>query len=511
MKSSAQHERIVAYLDGELSAEESASVEQQLAADEGFRQELQSVERAWAALDELPMTMVTDDFAQTTIAMVVEAARQDVEAKTIALPVQRRRQRVNFAMLAAVAALLGALAFRVFWQNPNQHLVADLSVVQNVDVYSQFQSVEFLRDLQRHLGEDWNYPLADAEELDARVEQLQLVSSESERKAWLVLIPPDDQVMLRAKLNRFRELTTKQQAELRLIDQQIATAPDQQQLLKTLFGFQQWLNDLPPSEQFGYRELTDDVERAKRVARAMIKAASAERFELNAEQLRHLFSQLHPHVKRMIEQSKRPAGKESSRRHQSEQKKFMPKSRQEQTFRLSMEALKNSPQKTEDFYQVVADALPAEMSVAFLELSERGKKARLFGWMRQQMRSDFTRATERGRSDLRRVPGTITEQQLADFFVDELAAAEKERLLALPNDKMQSRLESLYRGRMPQRDWRGSAVWRGRRPQHPPGDYSPEGRRRGGFDEGHRPGPPARGPRRGPRGGEGPQRRPAAE
>ena len=49
-----QHlEEIVAYLDGELSAEESARVEQRLASDESYRQQLQSIERAWLALDQL--------------------------------------------------------------------------------------------------------------------------------------------------------------------------------------------------------------------------------------------------------------------------------------------------------------------------------------------------------------------------------------------------------------------------------------------------------------------------
>ena len=49
---SQQLEEIVAYLDGELSPQESAQVERRLASDETYRQKLQSMERAWAALPE---------------------------------------------------------------------------------------------------------------------------------------------------------------------------------------------------------------------------------------------------------------------------------------------------------------------------------------------------------------------------------------------------------------------------------------------------------------------------
>ena len=48
-----QLEEIAAYLDGELSPVESALVEKKLSSDDEFRQELQCIDRAWAALDQL--------------------------------------------------------------------------------------------------------------------------------------------------------------------------------------------------------------------------------------------------------------------------------------------------------------------------------------------------------------------------------------------------------------------------------------------------------------------------
>ena len=62
-----QLEEIVAYLDGELSSEESARVERRLASDEAYRQQLQGIDRAWHALDDLPMATVDDRFSRTTL------------------------------------------------------------------------------------------------------------------------------------------------------------------------------------------------------------------------------------------------------------------------------------------------------------------------------------------------------------------------------------------------------------------------------------------------------------
>ena len=147
-------EEIVAYLDGELSPEESARVEQQLASDESYRQQLQSIERAWLALDQLPQEYVDDQFSRTTMELAVKAAASEVQERTMALPVVQHRRRLSSVLAACVAAALGFLVFRLAWQGPDRALLADLPVVDNVDVYSQFDSPKYIRSLQRELGDD---------------------------------------------------------------------------------------------------------------------------------------------------------------------------------------------------------------------------------------------------------------------------------------------------------------------------------------------------------------------
>ena len=106
-------ELMVAYLDGELSPEESSLVEKRLATDQRFRKQLQGFERAWSALDALPSETVGDNFSKTTMALVVDAARDDLKQQTVALPVQRRKLSRLTALAAVVGILLGVLVVRL--------------------------------------------------------------------------------------------------------------------------------------------------------------------------------------------------------------------------------------------------------------------------------------------------------------------------------------------------------------------------------------------------------------
>lgn len=481
-----QLERIVAYLDGELSAAESAQVEQQLATDENFRQELQGAERAWTALDQLPMAQVGDEFSRTTMEMVVDAARHDVEARTIAIPTQQRRHKAATALLVTMAVLLGALTVRVLWNNPNRRLVADLPVINNVDIYSQFQSVDFLRELDRRLGNELEPSAAEAEQLAAKLTEFQLVLATDSRQSWLASLPADQQVTLRAKFNRFRDLSSQRQDELRALHQQIESADDRERLTRTMFRYRQWLNELTPSEQYILRQ-TPASNRAPEVAKAMIQAAHDQEFKLSPEQLHELFAEVRPFIQDVMEQKKPDFERERKRRSRRERRDFESLSRPEQFRRAFQFVTREFPQEVDKLNDIIVEALPVEVGQAFQELSLREKADRMRAWAWQ---FHSLNVKERGPGE-RRASSEISEQELADFFVD-LNPEDKEKLLALPRDQMHQRLELMIRGR----GRRSLQQW-GERAGPPPFDRPPpDGERRGRFDQRHGPGPPPRGGRR---------------
>jgi anti-sigma factor RsiW len=144
-----EQQQLVAYLDGELDADESRQVEQRLADDEPYRRRLKQLDEAWELLDELPRAEVDEMFTRTTVAMVAVAAGQDAEQ---ALRGRRRRTWLAWSGAAAAVAVAGTIGFfaaRVRLDRPNRNLVADLPVIENVDVYRYAESIEWLEMLDR--------------------------------------------------------------------------------------------------------------------------------------------------------------------------------------------------------------------------------------------------------------------------------------------------------------------------------------------------------------------------
>ena len=140
-------DQLVAYLDGELDADEAQRVEERLASDEAFRGELQRLAVAWDCLDQLSRQTVDETFTQTTVEMVAVAAEQDVARQSAALPGHRRTRRLAIGGMLAASVLVGFLGSHIIWPNQNKQIERDLPVIANLDLYSQVDDIAFLRML----------------------------------------------------------------------------------------------------------------------------------------------------------------------------------------------------------------------------------------------------------------------------------------------------------------------------------------------------------------------------
>lgn len=426
---SRQLEEIVAYLDGELSPQQSAQVERRLASDERFRRHLQGIERAWAALDQLPAATVDDTFSKTTMELVVDAARSEVHQRTQALPVERRNRRLSTVLLTTAAILLGALVYRVQSENPNRALLADLPVIEYIDIYSQFRQADFLRQLRRELGES-GWPGISSDDPTDQLQQFHLVASDESRAQWLESLEEDELVTLRAKFNRFRALSEQQQDRLRALHQEIESAPDSAELQRTMLEYQQWLNGLPPSEQFELREKPEEA--VQRVVYMVEEQRRNELFTLSREELLAVRRAVQPRLVAM-----RAQALEAMSPHEREE--FDSSFGRGRFWRIIGRI---PPESRTELLRAVQEALPPEKRARFEQLSPREREQRLEGWLRQAVRADSPDRREGGRRRGRWIP----EQELEEFFVEEVDATTKERLLAQPRDKMQQQLRQMYEG-----------------------------------------------------------------
>lgn len=142
-------ERLVAYLDGELDSEETVEIEQMMAADPKVRDALLRLERTWVMLDELGRAELDDAFAHSTLEMVAVAAEEDVERCRRELPRRRRLQWLIGSGGLLAAGLAGFLAVMLLRPDPNQQLLEDLRVIEQLDQLRQVDDVEFLRMMQQ--------------------------------------------------------------------------------------------------------------------------------------------------------------------------------------------------------------------------------------------------------------------------------------------------------------------------------------------------------------------------
>ena len=142
-------EELVAYLDGELDAEQSQRIEQRAAAEPNARRMLEELDRTWHMLDELDAPATGEDFTHTTLEMVALAAAEDAEKEKAAAP--RRRLRAGLWAAAGLigAAAAGFLIVASLVPDPNAQLLEDLPVLENFDQYREIDSIDFLRALNK--------------------------------------------------------------------------------------------------------------------------------------------------------------------------------------------------------------------------------------------------------------------------------------------------------------------------------------------------------------------------
>lgn len=457
-------EEIVAYLDGELSPEESARVEQRLASDESYRRQLQGIEQAWTALDALPQEYVDDRFSRTTMELAVKAAATEVLERTMALPVVQRRRRLSSVLAAVAVAALAFLVFRLAWQSADRALLADLPLVDNVDVYTQFDSPEFLRSLRNEFGGDFHEFGCAAGKAPERTERFQTVSLTDGRDDWLGKLDDEERTQLRAKFNRFRQLPVEEQQRIRKLHNEIASADDAAQLQQAMLVYADWVGGLPPARQYELRT-TPPGDRVRTIDKWLDEMRDDALLTLTDEEL-HRFVRK---IREPLDKLQREAFESSEGRGRG-RAPFSPYT----MLRRVAVAMGESG----EFHEAALKALPERTHEAFKSLEPSQKVERIGTWLRQS----------------ESLQGEVSQEALESFFADEknLDAETRAKLLSLPPGEMEQALRRLYRSQ-PGRGFGKPWAWDGPKQdgrRGPGGPGGPEGRDgRGGFGHGAPMGP----------------------
>lgn len=410
---------LVAYLDGELSAEECRRVERRLASDADYRRRLTELEQAWTALDALPPTVVDDDFARTTIEMVCVAAERDVKLESTTQAGADRRRR-NWWIGGGLAAALAAFgATWMFAPNRDRALVADLPVVAQLDVLNDVGDVEFLRGLRKL---DIEPPRSAT--TDAAVSSVAEWKTSDDRRAWIEALPPSEKAELAAKLERFeREVTPEARDRLRKLARDIETASDHQQLEATLAAYGAWLQTRSPAERVGLRDrkLSTD-ERLAKVERLVEQSQRSLRRQLSLDDEKALQDAIFS----LVEERRHELVDEVRQRGNPDPEQRIG----QRSIALVALAIIGRDMQNERRREELENRLTAPLSdeaQAYLDSLDGWQRWRqLWRWVFEALAPKFR------------------PQNLEEFFAQELNDDQREYLLGLPRAEMQEQLQQMY-------------------------------------------------------------------
>jgi hypothetical protein len=416
-------DELVAYLDGELSPEECRQIEDRLAADADYRRQLHELDQAWEALDALPKPAVNDNFARTTIEMVSVAAQQDVSEQVADAASSRRRRVWGWAASAVAAAALGFVAARSLIPDSNEKLLADLPVIQQFDVLSQIEDVEFLRRLPAAVNDSLSGAGTD---IDREVADMKAAASPSliSRREWVASLQPDAKANLESQMRRFEDLEKNpvEQNRLRALVREINVAPDADLLRQRLIAYGRWLAKQLPGDQEELRLLAMDerLKLIREIVRDEEERASRRLSDEDAKKLRAEIIEIYE--ERQAEFLLRAPRRDPEIRSLFESAELPRRA----LMVLGWELRNDDEQETRGR---LIDELGPEAKAQWNNIGRRDHRRRqvqLWRWIMEAMRPSW------GPDELER------------FFAKELDNNQRAQLLSLPADEMQSQLARLY-------------------------------------------------------------------
>lgn len=510
------NEELVAYLDGELPPDDCRRVEDRLAADDDYRQELRDLDQAWEALSSLPTTSVDDGFARTTIELACVAAAEDLSHRTARATAETRRRSRWWIAAGVVSAVMGFVMMRALAVHRNNAVLADLPVIGQANVLTQVADADFLRQLSSAVSVNELVKDEPAFKRDLAAFASANAESLGERREWVNSLSAEQKANLAERARAFEELrhTPEEKKRLRTLTNDIRGADDAEALQSTLVAYGQWLSRHTPGQQEQLRDelsglaTNKQVDVIQKIVRREDEQAARHLSPEDVKTLRDELLQLAQKKKSELI-GKMPPGRERERI-----------ANQETTNVGQALIVLHAALRSDENGDATIDNLINKLSPA---ANEHWKK--LGRWRRDARRLQLWQWIHDA------LQPKWTPQDLERFFVSErndlgdkkaLTNDEKARLLEMPRAKMEAELEQRYlsaelgiddrlqflrefgeAGRGPRNGpgpeaARPGAGPQGRRPEGPPPDerFGPGGQPPADRDRNR---PPGQGGKRGPR------------
>lgn len=259
-----QRADLVAYLDGELDEPGRKEIERVLAGSEVARHEVEMLQRTWDLLDELPRTTASAEFTRRTLdSLQAQPARHWLLRRAWFPAARRGAILAGWAAALAVAAVVGYLTTHRWVPTETDQLLANLPVIEHLELYRHVGEVEFAERLQKTglFHSDIPLPLLaggvtrDPAVHDSRRRRIEQISS-------------DERETLQENFKTFQSLSAIERDSYRRLHSMLQRDAEQGgRLLNVLDAYRQWLDGLFTHERKMLKEETNPELRIELVRR----------------------------------------------------------------------------------------------------------------------------------------------------------------------------------------------------------------------------------------------------
>ena len=249
------NEQLSAYIDGELSPEETIVLEQRLAADEKLRKRLAGLKKNWGLLESLPRENVSSRFTASTVEMVaIRATANNSLDTSTAIGWASRNPRWLFILAAALlAGFFGYMATRVITntspvngllENRNALLIKHLNFLEHFPEYQLTDNINFLKKLYQI---EYFSSRTQVAAYPAIVKQAQ--DSNEEARTRILGMNSGEKNRVHRNYLGFLQLPEPEQKRLLILHDTLLAAPNTEVLSKVLITYSRWYQQLDPLEQ----------------------------------------------------------------------------------------------------------------------------------------------------------------------------------------------------------------------------------------------------------------------
>ena len=145
-----QRDDLVAYLDGELPDAKAQQIDLVLARSEVARHEVEALARTWELLDILPTPKAAPEFTERTMTTLkVGEVPFDITDQPWFVYIKRSAVVAVWIAALGIAGWAGFQITNRMIPNPNERMLEDLPVLQNLDAYREVETIDFLEQLRK--------------------------------------------------------------------------------------------------------------------------------------------------------------------------------------------------------------------------------------------------------------------------------------------------------------------------------------------------------------------------